>query len=330
MIRILLFTLILIIPNVSIAKICTGRLLNPVTDICWDCMFPMSIGSAEMPPSTTFRPDTINYPFPVCVCPKGTPPLPIPGIAIGLWEPVRLVEVTKSPFCMVGMGGMPINPGLAFGSGTESSQSDLAETDFWNVHYYVAPFAFLLELFTNAGCITTGSFDIAYMTEFDPLWQDDELAFLLNPEALLFSNPIAQIACAADCVTSSVWTPLDPLFWCSGCQGSMYPMTGAISENSTTIQSSSLAVSRIVAKLHRQLLAWDTSGPEAICNPIPMPIIKKSQYRVQTAIPVPGIGPYGCSPLGRSKMFSEMFKVLPTVGEDFAYILWRKKNCCFL
>ena len=327
------FILIIVItigPETLLAKVCTGRFLNPVTDICWDCMFPISIGSMEMPSSTTFRPDTINYPSPICVCPKGTPPVPVPGLAIGLWEPVRLIDVTKASFCMVGLGGITINPGLSIGSGSESAQSDMEETDFWNIHYYIAPFASLLELVTNMGCLTTGSFDVAYMTEFDPLWQDDELAFLINPEALLFGNIIAQAACAADCVAASAWKPLDILFWCSGCQGSLYPMTGAISENSTTIQSSGLAATRIVAKMHRQLLAWNTSGPESICNPIPAPVIKKVQYRYQTAIPVPGIGPYGCNPLGRTKMFSEMGKVIPTIGEDFSYLLWRKKNCCFL
>ena len=24
---------------------CTGRLINPVTDICWDCLLPITIGS---------------------------------------------------------------------------------------------------------------------------------------------------------------------------------------------------------------------------------------------------------------------------------------------
>ena len=49
---------------------CTGRFVDPISDVCWDCIFPISIGAIEMPPSTTFRPDTENYPSPICVCPK--------------------------------------------------------------------------------------------------------------------------------------------------------------------------------------------------------------------------------------------------------------------
>ncbi|KJV54125.1 conjugal DNA transfer TraU domain protein [Orientia tsutsugamushi str. Kato PP] len=31
--------------------------------------------------------------------------MPIPGIPVGFWEPVRLVDVTKSQMCMVSLGG---------------------------------------------------------------------------------------------------------------------------------------------------------------------------------------------------------------------------------
>ena len=47
-----------------------------------------------------------------------------------------------------------------------------------------------------------GSFDLAYLTEVDPLWNDDELTLILNPDAVLFANPVAIAACAADCVAA--------------------------------------------------------------------------------------------------------------------------------
>jgi hypothetical protein len=40
--------------------------------------------------------------------------------------------------------------------------------------------------------------DIAYLSEVDPLWNDSTLSMLINPEAALFGNLIAQGACAAD------------------------------------------------------------------------------------------------------------------------------------
>lgn len=81
----------------AFAKTCTGRMINPITDICWECMFPITIGAIPVVIGT--RADTINPPSPVCVCPGKIVGLPQVGMTIGLWEGIRLIDVTKSPFC---------------------------------------------------------------------------------------------------------------------------------------------------------------------------------------------------------------------------------------
>ena len=48
------------------------------------------------------------------------------------------------------------------------------------------PLIYWLELLMDFVCLEKGAFDVAYMTELDPLWNDDELSFILNPEAGLF------------------------------------------------------------------------------------------------------------------------------------------------
>lgn len=50
--------------------------------------------------------------------------------------------------------------------------------------------------------------DIAYLSEVDPLWNDSTLSMLINPEAALFGNLIAQGACAADAAAASAGLPL--------------------------------------------------------------------------------------------------------------------------
>lgn len=335
---IIIATILVLITSISkpinakiIDSTCSGRMLNPITDICWDCIFPISIGAVEMPPSTHTRPDTENYPSPVCACPK-LAGIEIPGIAMGHWDPVRMIDVTKKPFCMVNLGGVPMDGGfLKELQGSSPSQTN-HDTAKWQIHYFVNPITGIMNIITDILCLEPlGSmFDLAYITEIDPLWNIEILSFLINPEAILFANPIAQLACAADCVSASAFKPLDFLFWCSGCQGSLYPMTGNIAEHVGSIQSSTLAIGKLIHKLHRQLMGWNTSGPEAICYPVPWPIIKKSQYRLQTTFPIPGIGPYGCNPIGRTTVIHESFKETPIKGEDFGYFLWRKKNCCVL
>jgi conjugal transfer pilus assembly protein TraU len=308
-----------LLPNTSFAK-CTGRFVNPITDICWECLFPISIGSAKIASSN--NPDTDNPSSPICFC--GTP-IPRVGIAAGFWEPVRLVDVSKKPFCFPNLGGVEFSPGIHIGTGA-SPRSTSKGTGSWHVHWYIYPLIYWLELLTDFACLEASSFDVAYLTELDPLWSDDSLAYIINPEAALFANPIAQAACAADCVASTVSSPMDSLFWCGGCQGSLYPLDGNIQGHVGSIQSALLATERFTYKLHRQGLAWGTSGSEALCQKYIMPVMKKSQYRAQLTVPVPS----SCYPFGRTTTLYETGKEVPIVGEDFGFLIWRKRNCCVL
>jgi conjugal transfer pilus assembly protein TraU len=299
---------------------CTGRFVNPITDICWECVFPITIGKIEL--INGKNADTDNPSMPICMC--GTP-FPRVGIAAGFWEPIRMVDVTKRPFCFPSIGGVEFDPGIPIGVGT-SPRSSGSGTAAWHVHWYVYPIIYWLELIVDFLCLENSSFDLAYITELDPLWQDDSLTFILNPEAILFGNIVAQSACAADCVASTTHKPLDSLFWCAGCQGSLYPLNGKIQGHISAIQSSLLATERFTYKLHRQLIEWGTSGPEALCQKYPMPIMKKSQYRSQLTVPVPS----DCHPFGKSTTLYESGKMIPITGEDFGYLIWRKRNCCVL
>ena len=38
--------------------LCQGHFVNPITDICWHCLFPITIGHAEVVPG--IMPDTEN------------------------------------------------------------------------------------------------------------------------------------------------------------------------------------------------------------------------------------------------------------------------------
>ena len=314
----------IIVSNSANAK-CTGKFVDPIGDICWECLFPVTLGSMEL--MNGDMPDTDNPSSPICLCPKPPSPIPVPGIAGGFWEPVRLADVTKHPYCFVNLGGMEIDLGFDVGTG-KGSNSDGSGGGSWHVHWYIYPLIYWLELVVDFLCLEQMSFDVMWITEIDPLWQDDSLTFLLNPEAILFSNPIAQAACAADCVKSTVGLPFDTLFWCGGCQGGMYPLNGRIQAHVGSIQSGLLAAERMCYKNHRELLAWGTSGSSnsEICQKYPMPIMKKSQYRSQLTVPVPS----DCYPFGRTSTIYESGKEIPVSGEDFGFLIWRKRNCCIL
>jgi len=333
-----LFALILAVLTLSSAPLraqelpsgpaqCGGTFVNPVTDICWSCLFPMSLGAVPFWPSE--RPDTPNPASPICACPMETPPFVRIGLSVGYWQPVRLMDVTKKPFCFVNLGGTRIDLGMSLGHkkvGTSDTDDDRGS---WHVHYYMYPVIYWLELLTDFGCMQTADFDLLYLTELDPTWNNDELAFLLNPEAVVFANPIAQAACAADCVAASAHLPMDALFWCAGCHGSMYPMNGHIAAEYGHVQGASLAAERFLYKLHRQLIAWQHSGTEALCENVPNPLIKKSEYRLQLVNPVPSVaGRWACPPIGASNVLYEIGKTIPVIGEDYGFLVWKKENCC--
>ncbi|HBC0094038.1 TPA: TraU family protein, partial [Escherichia coli] len=81
---------------------CEGRFVNPITDICWSCIFPLSLGSTKV--SQGKVPDTANPSMPIQFCPAPPPVFKRIGLAIGYWEPMALTDVTRSPGCMVNLG----------------------------------------------------------------------------------------------------------------------------------------------------------------------------------------------------------------------------------
>lgn len=310
---------------------CNGRFVNPVSDVCWDCLFPLSVGTFEV--AGGHHPDTANYGSPICVCPMAPPPFFRVGIAIGFWEPARLADVAKDPWCFVNIGGMTISPGFDVGTkgigGTGAGGNQSSE---YFVHWYAYPLLYWLELLADAACVEQTSFDVLYVSELDPLWNDDELSMLIHPEVAIFANPIAQAACAADCTAvTTTGRNIPGMFWCAGCHGSVYPFNGNIQAEVTRIQGGALAVERMVFKLHRQLLAWRTSGPAAICQKQIAPIMPRDQYRFQLVNPVPHVnGPGTCPRIGTATVVYEAGRAIPGTGEDIGFLVWRKRNCCAL
>lgn len=309
---------------------CVGKFINPITDICWSCIFPISIAGVKIN-SGSNKHDTENPSNIICGCMKNA--LPIPGISIGFWEPIRLVDITRNAMCLVNMGGIDLGYDRFQGNFSKSySEEEHNNHSFYHTHYYAYPLIYWLELLTDFACLEEGNMDLAYMSEFDPTYKND--ANFLNPETFLFANPIAQTACSADCIQSNISVANDKLFWCAGCLGSIYPFSGNVAAHIGGVQASSLLSVRIIAKIHRLGLARETATSDGsfngkICKKTFAPKIIKSQYRLQMTYPVTGdAGDFSCNTLGMSDMFYNSGKEFPYQGEDFGYVIWRKKNCC--
>ena len=90
-------------------------------------------------------------------------------------------------------------------------------------------------------------------------------------------------------------------------------------------------LSRFAYKLHRELVSWGTMGSKGLCGKYLMPVMRKQQYRFQATNPNPATkGRYACPPIGASTTFQSAGQVIPAIGEDMGYLVWRKRNCCAL
>jgi conjugal transfer pilus assembly protein TraU len=307
---------------------CTGKFPNPITDICWTCILPISIGAARIG-NIGGQEDIANPSNPVCSCGVN----PSIGLSIGFWEPARHVEVVRKPFCLASLGGVSLDPGIAAPEHARVTRADGTGDvgSFYQAHFYANPVLYWLEVLGDFPCLEKGSFDLAYLTEVDPLWNDDELTLILNPEAVLFANPVAVAACAADCVAASAGFGIKELFWCSGCQGSTYPFDGHVPYHMGGVRTAALLAQRLTAKMHRQLIAWGHHGAAALCGPYFLPVMDKTAYKTQLTFPVPNtVKEFGrcCQPFGRTTITWGAGKEFPVGGEDFAFMLFRKRNCC--
>jgi conjugal transfer pilus assembly protein TraU len=305
--------------------ICNGKFPNPLSDICWSCTFPWKIGGVPIGESGEDALTDGGVPF--CLCGLTT------GVKTSFWEPARIAEVVRTPYCFMSLGGIQPGIGIPAPRGTNKGPVTAGRTadSFYHVHWYMNPLIFWLEVAMDNKCLEKGTFDVAYFTEVDPLWSDSVTSFIINPDVVLYANPFSALACAADCAAATAGFPLDMLYWCAGCYGSLMPMDGHVGSHVGGVQASSLLTMRFTAKLHRQLLMWTASGSDGLCTPYPNPVMRKSNYKFSMLYPTPWTAKVDgkcCTPFGRSSVVWGAGKEFPYGGEDFSYQIFRKRDCC--
>jgi len=138
---------------------CKGKVLNPVTDICWQCMFPVKMGSVSY--GNGAEPAPGNITSPVCACPDSKGIL-ILGVSTAFWEHARLIETVKDPFCFPVMGTGMTNPKPGFSSG-ENRSKEYGDSDyaFQQAHYFYFPAWSILKLFMDSLRPKTRPYDLA-------------------------------------------------------------------------------------------------------------------------------------------------------------------------
>ncbi len=318
----------ILIATILLLVMCAGSasagVINPITDVCWRCMFPMSTGGVSW--GSSGEPVTGNITTPVCSC-TGTSGVRV-GVTTSFNEHAWLIESVKTPYYFPALGTEMSDPNPGYKGGESKGNGDETRESFQHVHYYVFPAYSLIGLFTDMPCLDRNVFDLGYMTEVDDMWSDDLLALLINPEALAFGNPVTQLSCIADSVAAAVGYPIDPLFWCLGSWGSSYPLTGTTA-TSDPVTAAAASASRLIFKMGREGALWDTGVEECSDKGVLTPFMIKSHYKLQIARPVVG---NQCIPIGRSGLIWGGAKN-PVVGgagktDEFLWVATRRRVCC--
>lgn len=330
--RILIFAslaLVVALP-VQAAPPCNGKFPNPITDICWSCALPLRIGKTKVMSLDQEDNTSSNSASTVCYCDNaGVPKL---GINTSFFEPARIAEVVRNPYCFPSLGGSRIDFGIDAPVGAREARKDGKSAHaFYHVHWYLNPLMFWLEILIDNFCLENGVFDLSYLTELDPFWADSATTFIFNPDVVLYANPIGQAACAADCIAATSGFPNNLLYWCAGCQGSMYPLNGYVKAMIGGVQASSLLAQRFTNKLHREGVMWAASGSDGQCGHYPQILMDKTNYKMQMLYPIPNTNKQEgkcCQPMGRTTAIWGSGKEFPYKGEDFTYQIFRKRDCC--
>lgn len=294
---------------------CDGSMINIINDISWQCMFPINLAGTSMGTGE----DTLNQnTSATCTCDRrGVPSI---GLRYSLWEPSRLIDTVSDPYCMVALGTqLSSSSNAKLGGGL--SRSANSTRAFQQMHYYIFPVFQILDMFWDIPCIGDDGFDVAMMTEIVPTWNNDVMAMLLNPEAILFGNPVTNVACAADAVSALDGFPRSELFWCLGSWGNAYPLSGSITSTDYVEANAALAA-RGTYFMARSGLLWESS--EDGCSKAPALIWTKDMYKLQMARPTRDST---CLPIGRDAMLWGAGKH-DLYQDNFMWVLNKKVNCC--
>lgn len=273
---------------------------NLINNVCWSCIFPIRMmGSKGLSFGSENKAPKGSTSKAVCACKDGLG-VPTPGITASMFEPARVVEVVKAPYCSpiygksLDMGGDKSYDKM--GNQGLNSQNHRLEGSkklgFYNVHYYSFPLLYMLNIAGIPNCNPDGrlGFDIMGFSEFNPTWNDEEMGFFANPESVIFGNPMARLACVGDCVMSNFDRPNDKLFWCAGCWGNLTPHSGYFSPSTSISNNTSLLSLRALSLQFRTGMEMKTFGDDSVsgkCSAKFWPFVPKTQYKMSLVHPVP-------------------------------------------
>ncbi len=313
------------------ASCTTAGLLAPITDMNVNNIFPISLAGQTIVTAGGARNcSAIKSGGYNCLCPGRLFGLPTPGIMMTMHMPTYVAEVQGEAGCSPLLGtklttAYDHRSTASDNPGASTTGDDYASTR--QIHWLEYPVFSLLEILKDSICLQSGSvLDIAYMTEFDSLWQNDIWAAVVAPEGALFANYAANSSCVIDTVSASFnRCPMDAMPWCVG-KASSYPWSATQYNQTDHTEGAVKVLQKFLQRQTRLGLLRRTVGADAKCSPVISPVMARSQWRIDLIHPNPKRS-------GKPIVLGTDNHVWGTPGavpfdESSVYLIWQGMQCC--
>lgn len=270
---------------------CSGRFLNPVSDICWRCVFPLRLSGVKIFGKDQDDNDSSSNTKLICNCgPKWV------GLPVGYFEPHYMVDVTTDPYCTPSLGGKVIGnvglPGDAQGTVAMKPGNPGRNSSFYHYVLYKNPILVLMGAFSDNPCLDQSVFDVLQFSAVNPTWANDQLATILSPDAFLYGGLGAILTgipvgvCATVGGDNGACLALRRMaHWTVGFNGQTYPLTGANSNDLSSVSTAHAIMKRALTLGHRTLTIWGTSGSRGMCGYYAEPFFDTTDIKVQMTFP---------------------------------------------
>lgn len=254
------------------------------------------------------------------------------GTLVTVWEPVRIIETVKDPYCTMADGDMmDIDDPLTNGDGSDEAGGTHSDTGSQEDHSVFQQAHILLpdyiqqsiqEIDNRCWHSSVGN-TIDYISEDDSAWNDDSIAETTYPLTSLAADYDMQMACEDDAIYSQLGVPLPWLFWCMGAWGSTFPISGHVN-NDEYITGNISAAARAIYIGGRTGRIYDAAT--YYCYAGPMLLWIKNYFKLQLIRPDKRTE---LIPIGLSSIdWGSDVNAKKDCMDNFAWVLWRKRWCC--
>ncbi|AXH16395.1 hypothetical protein CP985_03355 [Malaciobacter mytili LMG 24559] len=283
-----------------------------------------------------FMGDKTSFSIDLCSCTNDAD-IKSAGLKATIAEPVAMLEFTNTPWNIVAIG-KKFDKSITRKQGTSR-----ADNGYRRYGHFIAfaPLG-LLNFVQDAVCFERmSSFSFLYWSEVIPSQTNDVMALFTQGSKgpfskIWYNNPIAALACSADCIATYFNKNINSLHWCAGCAGSTGNNTayGGGKVEEPILASHAQALGMVDDLHYGGLLALTSKAPfqfspvekipNATCGAKYFPIAVKSANAYNLAYPTV----WDATVTGKVAFMWTNFKNKPTSEDDTASWLWVIKDTC--